>query len=34
MADGSGRIVSTNINPTTWVIALKYDDGLVLPSDW
>jgi prepilin-type N-terminal cleavage/methylation domain-containing protein len=34
MMDGSVRGVTAAVSPTTWWIAVRPDDGLVLPSDW
>jgi prepilin-type N-terminal cleavage/methylation domain-containing protein len=34
LADGSVRMVSYSVSKTTWLYALKPDDGQVLGSDW
>jgi prepilin-type N-terminal cleavage/methylation domain-containing protein len=34
LGDGSVRLVSTGISPTTWTLAVNPNDGLVLGSDW
>jgi hypothetical protein len=34
LADGSGRSVATSISQTTWTLALQWNDGQILPSDW
>src|SRR5262249_9458447 len=34
MMDGSTRMVSENVSPTTWVFACLPDDGNLLPNDW
>jgi prepilin-type N-terminal cleavage/methylation domain-containing protein len=34
MADGSVRNVTASVQPYTWWLALKADDGGVMPNDW
>jgi hypothetical protein len=34
MMDGSTRLVSVHISPTTWVRAIWPNDGFVLGNDW
>ncbi len=34
LSDGSTRVVNSGISPTTWVAAIRPDDGTPLGSDW